>query len=136
MKSVFSILASVCLFVLARAAVLMGASAYLAPPDFGSELPWEQMNISLVRVLSVEDGEVVLRTERSYTGRKDVPDESVPLSQVSFGYERRPGSRNPVKKPVHVAAGDELVVWPVRAQAFSARGRHESCRRCRKFSFG
>ena len=135
MKSVFSILASVCLFVLARAAVLMGALAYLAPPDFGSELPWEQMNISLVRVLSVEDGEVVLRTERSYTGRKDVPDESVPLfkSRLATSGARDHGIR--LKSPSTLRLATNWSYGPFAA-AFSARGRHESCRRCRKFSFG
>jgi hypothetical protein len=115
MKSVYRIVVLACSVVFTAAGVSLGAST-LGPPDFALERTWNMMKIALVRVVRVEDGEVVLRTERSYTGEKDTPDESVPLSRMSFGYERRAGSGGRVEKRVEVAVGDELVVWPVRWQ--------------------
>ncbi len=89
------------------------AATLPGPPDFGSEAPWLDDDISLVRVVSVNGGAVVLRTERSYTGQGDSADRTVPLSAISFGTHDDPGSGvvGPVSMPVSVKPGDELVVW-------------------------
>ena len=50
------------------------------------------MNISLVRVLDIKDGQASLRTERSYTGYEPAADMTVPLSRISFGYQFFPGA--------------------------------------------
>ena len=91
------------------------ASMPAPPPDFGSEFPWQNKDIALARVLSIHDGNVVLRTERSYTGYKPAADVTVSLSRISFGYDYLPGSR--VRgKPVNIAVGDELIVFSSRWQ--------------------
>ena len=69
MKSVYRIVVLACSVVFTAAGVSLGALT-LGPPDFALERTWNMMKIALVRVVRVEDGEVVLRTERSVHGRK------------------------------------------------------------------
>ena len=86
------------------------------PPDFGSEAVWLENNVALLRVISVKDGVVNLRTERTYAGKVN-PQVSVPLSAIWFGWHHPP--ENPlsiVANPVSVQEGDALIVWPGRWQ--------------------
>ena len=46
---------------LSTTAALSLAGVPEGQPDFGSEFPWDAMDIALVRVVSVQDGQVVLR---------------------------------------------------------------------------
>jgi hypothetical protein len=86
------------------------------PADFGSGGDWDAKNISLLRVISVNDEVVVLQAERTYTDYEPAVDTKVPLSAIYFGYEWPEGEPFPIPKAVSVVAGDELVVWPGRWQ--------------------
>jgi hypothetical protein len=111
----FRVYPLLCLAVFAMAGMSL-ARTPAGPPDFGSDVAWQDRDVALVRVVSVTQGVVVLRTERSYTGQHDPADTTVPLSAFWFGTYCPAGSPVPVDKPVSVSEGDEILVWPSRSQ--------------------
>ena len=138
MKPCFLRVCPLALLAVFTAAGVSLAKTPPGPPDFGSDFDWQLHDISLVRVVSIQAGAdkkptVVLHTERAYTeqmettltksgyvtrtvrsyaDQKDTADRTIPLSAIWFGFDWPAGSPFPRDKPVHVEAGDQLVVWP------------------------